>query len=55
MGTSSLIRAEQISLNLSSLASIVETVRDLQNAGYNVIIVSRWAGLPGKLACRDVG
>lgn len=44
MGTSSLIRAEQNSLNLSSLATITETVRDLKNAGFNVIIVSRQAG-----------
>lgn len=44
MGTSSLIRAEQGSLNLSSLASITETVRDLKAQGFNVIIVSRWGG-----------
>lgn len=41
VGTSSLIRAEQGSLNLSSLASIVETARDLKAQGFNVIIVSR--------------
>jgi glutamate 5-kinase len=41
VGTSSLIRAEQGSLNLSSLASIVETARDLKALGFNVIIVSR--------------
>lgn len=41
VGTSSLIRAEQGSLNLSSLASIVEIARDLKALGFNVIIVSR--------------
>lgn len=43
VGTSSLIRAEQGSLNLSSLASITETVRDLKAQGFNVIIVSSGA------------
>ncbi|KAI7845040.1 hypothetical protein COHA_001406 [Chlorella ohadii] len=43
VGTSSLIRAEQGSLNLSSLASIVETARDLKAQGFNVIIVSSGA------------
>lgn len=46
VGTSSLIRAEQGSLNLSSLASITETVRDLKAQGFNVIIVSRWGWHP---------
>ncbi|KAI3428197.1 hypothetical protein D9Q98_006577 [Chlorella vulgaris] len=43
VGTSSLIRAEQGSLNLSSLASIVEIARDLKALGFNVIIVSSGA------------
>jgi glutamate 5-kinase len=33
VGTSSLIRAEQQALNLTSIAGIVETVRDLRDLG----------------------
>lgn len=43
VGTSSLIRAEAGTLNLTSLAAIVEMVRDLKAQGFNVIIVSRCA------------
>lgn len=44
VGTSSLIRADVGTLNLTSLAAIVEMVRDLKAQGFNVIIVSRWVG-----------
>ncbi|KAI8105824.1 hypothetical protein M9434_000404 [Picochlorum sp. BPE23] len=43
VGTSSLIRPEQNSLNLSSLAGIVGLVRDLRNEGYRVVLVSSGA------------
>ena len=43
VGTSSLIRPEQNSLNLSSLAGIVGLVRDLRNDGYRVVLVSSGA------------
>ena len=52
MGTSSLIRAEHNSLNLSSLAGIVETVRDLREAGYNAVVVS--SGAVG-VGCQRLG
>ena len=43
VGTSSLIRPEQNSLNLSSLAGIVGLVRDLRQEGYRVVLVSSGA------------
>jgi len=43
VGTSSLIRPEQNSLNLSSLAGIVGLIRDLRNEGYRVVLVSSGA------------
>jgi glutamate 5-kinase len=43
VGTSSLIRPEQNSLNLTSLAGIVGLVRDLRNEGYRVVLVSSGA------------
>ena len=52
VGTSSLIRAEQNSLNLSSLAGIVEAVRDLQGSGHNVVLVS--SGAVG-VGCQRLG
>lgn len=52
MGTSSLIRASTKSLNLSSLASLVETCRDLHNLGFNVIVVSSGAVAVG---CQRLG
>lgn len=52
MGTSSLIRAEHNCLNLSSLAGIVETVRDLREAGYNAVVVS--SGAVG-VGCQRLG
>ncbi|KAG7672765.1 hypothetical protein Ndes2526B_g08244 [Nannochloris sp. 'desiccata'] len=52
IGTSSLIRPQQNCLNLTSLASIVETVRDLKNEGYNVILVS--SGAVG-VGCQRLG
>lgn len=52
VGTSSLIREERESLNLSSLAGIVEVVRDLRVAGFNVIVVS--SGAVG-VGCQRLG
>ena len=52
VGTSSLIREAQHSLNLSSVAGIVETVRDLKAAGYSVILVS--SGAVG-VGCQRLG
>jgi glutamate 5-kinase len=52
IGTSSLIRPQQNCLNLTSLASIVETVRDLKNEGYHVILVS--SGAVG-VGCQRLG
>ncbi|KFM28197.1 Glutamate 5-kinase [Auxenochlorella protothecoides] len=52
VGTSSLIRASTKSLNLSSLASLVETCRDLHNLGFNVIVVSSGAVAVG---CQRLG
>lgn len=52
VGTSSLIRPEKNCLNLTSLASIVETVRDLKNEGYNVVLVS--SGAVG-VGCQRLG
>jgi len=43
VGTSSLIRPEQNSLNLTSLAGIVGLIRDLRNDGYQVVLVSSGA------------
>lgn len=43
VGTSSLIRSDTKALNLSSLASLVETVRDLKDLGFNVVVVSSGA------------
>lgn len=43
VGTSSLVRAEHNSLNLSNLASICETVRTLRSEGYRVVLVSSGA------------
>eukprot|EP00884_Botryococcus_braunii_P023354 jgi/Botrbrau1/9702/Bobra.0201s0032.1 len=61
VGTSSLVRTEQNSINLSNLARICETVRDLHVAGHRVVVVSsgavgvgaqrfRLASRPGQLA-----
>ena len=52
MGTSSLIRADKQSLNLTSLAGIVEVVRDLKAAGFHVILVS--SGAVG-VGCQRLG
>ena len=41
VGTSSLVRIEQKSMNLSNLARICETVRDFHKTGENRLI-SRW-------------
>ena len=38
VGTSSLVRAEQNSFNLSNIARICETVRDLYKSGHTVIL-----------------
>jgi glutamate 5-kinase len=43
VGTSSLTRAERGTLNLTSLAAIVETVRDIREAGFHVVLVSSGA------------
>jgi len=43
VGTSSLIRPEKHTLNLSSLAGIVEVIRSLRDEGYNVVLVSSGA------------
>lgn len=43
MGTSSLVRADVASLNLSNLARICETVRDLRAEGHHVVLVSSGA------------
>jgi glutamate 5-kinase len=43
VGTSSLIRPAQNSLNLSSLAGIVGLVRELRQEGYRVVLVSSGA------------
>ena len=40
MGTSSLVRADQRSLNLTNFAGICEAVRDLHVQGHNVVVVS---------------
>lgn len=43
MGTSSLVRSEQNTLNLSSLARLCEVVRDFRADGHKVVIVSSGA------------
>lgn len=43
MGTSSLVRPEQNTLNLSNLARLCEVVRDLHADGHRVVIVSSGA------------
>ncbi len=43
MGTSSLVRPEQNTLNLSNLARLCEVVRDLHADGHKVVIVSSGA------------
>lgn len=58
VGTSSLVRPDASSLNLSSLARICETVRDLRAEGHRVVLVSSGAvgvgaqrlGLPARPA-----
>lgn len=58
VGTSSLVRPDAGSLNLSSLARICETVRDLRAEGHRVVLVSSGAvgvgaqrlGLPARPA-----
>lgn len=52
MGTSSLIRADTKTLNLSSLANLVEAVRDLKDLGFNVVLVS--SGAVG-VGCQRLG
>ncbi|KAK9819850.1 hypothetical protein WJX72_003212 [[Myrmecia] bisecta] len=52
VGTSSLVRAEQNSLNLGNLARICETVRDLHAAGHRVVLVS--SGAVG-VGCQRLG
>ena len=46
------MRPQQNRLNLTSLASIVEIVRDLRNEGYNVVLVS--SGAVG-VGCQRLG
>jgi len=43
VGSSSLVRSEAGSLNLSNLARICETVRDLRAEGHRVVLVSSGA------------
>jgi glutamate 5-kinase len=52
VGTSSLIRPEKHTLNLSSLAGIVEVIRSLRDEGYNVVLVS--SGAVG-IGCQRLG
>ena len=52
VGTSSLIRPQQNSLNLTSLAGIVEGIRELKDSGYNVVLVS--SGAVG-VGCQRLG
>mmetsp|Transcript_7688 Transcript_7688/g.13278 ORF Transcript_7688/g.13278 Transcript_7688/m.13278 type:complete len:486 (-) Transcript_7688:1011-2468(-) len=52
VGTSSLVRPEQHTLNISNLARICETVKTLHNQGHHVIIVSSGAVAVG---CQRMG
>ncbi|KDD74279.1 hypothetical protein H632_c1435p0, partial [Helicosporidium sp. ATCC 50920] len=52
VGTSSLIRPDMGTLNLSSLAGLVELVRDLKTLGFNVILVTSGAAGVG---CQRLG
>jgi len=52
VGTSSVLRAEVGSFNLTNLASICETVRDLHHAGHRVVVVS--SGSQG-VGCKRLG
>lgn len=52
VGTSSLIRQEQHTLNLSALARLCETVKELRSKGHHVIIVS--SGAVG-VGCQRLG
>ncbi|KAK9816249.1 hypothetical protein WJX74_001808 [Apatococcus lobatus] len=59
VGTSSLVRSDHGTVNLSSLSKICEAARDLRTAGHNVVIVSSGAVGVGcqrlKLAKRPSG
>eukprot|EP00887_Chlorella_sp_A99_P002020 scaffold18.g2020.t1 len=52
VGTSSLIRDNKQTLNLTSIGGIVEVARDLKDAGFNVIVVS--SGAVG-VGCQRLG